>query len=77
MRGGGQRDDEAKALVLGGETADGRHDARGGNRNGVCGNCLAGGMAKDTRRAHDVVVVEQRLAHAEEEHAADGMVGLA
>jgi hypothetical protein len=75
-RGRGQRDDEAKALLLGGETPDGRHDARGGNGNGVGGDGQAGGMAKHARGTHDVVVVEQRLAHAQEEHASDGMVGL-
>ena len=71
-----QRHGQPELVPFGGEPADGRHDPRGRDGDGPRVDGAAARVAQDTRRGDRLVVVQERLTHPHEHHAADGAIGL-
>ncbi len=65
-----QRDRERDVAQLA-ELVDPRHHARGGQGDALVGQAIAEVVAHDAHRAHDVVEVRQRLAHAHHHHVGE------
>ncbi len=70
--GGGEGDDEAVRVALGGEAKDCGDEADGGDGDRFRGDAAAAGMREDLGGADDVGVVVERFALALENGAGDG-----
>src|SRR3546814_8722430 len=57
--------------VCSSDLVDHRHHARGRQRHPLVGQAVAEVVAHDAHRAHDVVEVHQRLAHAHHHHVGE------